>query len=197
MKSIKEFFQKTRDIIIPTVVLLVISLVITLALSSANMLTEKRIAQIAEQQKQNAMEKLIKADEYRLYNSTFENSQVEYYEAIKNNQTKGYIFITSQKGYGGEVSVMTAVNTSGEIAAIKVIDAANETPGLGQNATKDTFAQKFKGISGGVSIVKNGADSQKGEIDALTGATITSRAVEGAVNKALNMAQIIIQGGAE
>lgn len=197
MSRIKEFFQKTRDVTIPTIVLLVISLVITLALSSANMLTEKRIAEIAEQQQQDSMRELMKASIYNPRSSTFEGQAVQYYEAITDTKTTGYIFITSQKGYGGEVEVMTAVTAEGEIAAIKVLDAANETPGLGQNATKNTFTEKFKGISGGVTIVKNGADAQKGEVDALTGATITSKAVEGAVNRALNIAQIIIQGGAE
>ena len=97
----------------------------------------------------------------------------------------GYIFTTSEKGYGGEVSVMTAIDTDGNIKAVSVLDASNETPGLGQNVTKSGFYSQYSGLSGEISVVKSGADSENNEIDAVTGATISSRAVTAAVNRAL------------
>lgn len=197
MNKIKDFLIKTRDLTVPTAVLLAISLIITLALSSANLLTEKRIEQIAIKQQNAAMAELIKADEYKNFSATFEDETAEYYKAIKENKTLGYIFITSQKGYGGDVSVMTAITPDCTIEAVKVLDASGETPGLGQNTTKQDFTNQFKEISNKVSVVKSSADKSKGEVDAVTGATISSRAVESAVNKALDMAQIIIKGGAE
>jgi len=56
----------------------------------------------------------------------------------------------------------------------------SETSGLGANAAKESFRSQFAGKSGSVAVTKDG-----GDIDALTGATITSRAVASGVNSAL------------
>ena len=106
----------------------------------------------------------------------------------------GHIFTTSANGYGGAVKVMTGIGTDGKVIAIEVLDAADETPGLGQNAMKPSFWERFKGKSGQVKVVKSGAGED--EVQALTGATITSNAVKDAVNKALT-AHKLIKGEAE
>ena len=100
-------------------------------------------------------------------------------------ETAGYIFKTSEKGYGGAVSVMTAVNPDGTVKSVAILDVSNETPGLGQNSAKESFDSKYSGKNSGISLLKNGADSDKNEVNAVTGATITSTAVNKAVNKAL------------
>lgn len=88
------------------------------------------------------------------------------------------------KGFGGEIGVMVGVN----VASGKMIGAAvtthSETPGLGAKAKDDpAFLAQFKGIpvsAGEVKVSKDG-----GKITAISGATITSRAVCGAVNSAM------------
>ena len=95
-------------------------------------------------------------------------------------------FTGTAKGYGGDVSVMTAVNTDGTVSGTAILDVSNETPGLGQNAAKEGFYSQFKGLKKGISLLKNGADGEKNEINAVTGATITSAAVTRAVNAALD-----------
>ena len=102
-----------------------------------------------------------------------------YYAALKDNETVGYVFTTSAKGYGGDVEIMTGVNADGTVAGISIL-TINETPGLGMNAKKDAFKDQFKGKSGELAVNKDG-----GEIVAITSATVTSRAVTKAVNEAL------------
>ncbi|MBQ2135904.1 MAG: FMN-binding protein, partial [Clostridia bacterium] len=118
-------------------------------------------------------------------------SEVEYYSASKDEEVTAFIFITSAKGYGGDVSVMTAVDLEGEILAVDILDVTGETPGLGQNAAKEGFYSQFAGKNDKITVVKNGADEDAGEINAVTGATISSKAVTSAVNKALEYYEVL------
>ena len=95
------------------------------------------------------------------------------------------------------VSVMTAVNGDLTVKAIEILSATDETPGLGQNITKETFYKQYSGLKDNISVVKNGADSAENEINAVTGATISSKAVTKAVNTSLDYAEAVInlEGG--
>ena len=196
MNKIKSFFKANGEIIIPTAVLTVICLVVTLALSSANMLTEDKIKLLAEKSQNSAMSELIEADKFETKTVASENGETEYNEAVKDGETVGMIFVTQENGYGGTVSVMTAVDTDGKVIAVKILDASNETPGLGQNVTKESFYDQFSDLTGEIVAKKSGtAVAENNEIDAVTGATISSKAVSRAVNTALeNAAKIISEG---
>ena len=80
---------------------------------------------------------------------------------------------------------MTAVNPDGTVKSVAILDVSNETPGLGQNAAKESFYSQYANKKSGISLLKNGADTAKNEVNAVTGATITSTAVNKAVNTAL------------
>ena len=81
---------------------------------------------------------------------------------------------------------MTAVKPDGTVAGVAILDVSGETPGLGQNAAKESFYSQYAGLKKGVSLLKNGARAENNEVDAVTGATITSTAVTRAVNAALD-----------
>ena len=185
MNKVLEFFKKNwADIIKPVVVLLAICIVIPLALSVTNAVTKDRIATLEKEKTTATMQGLVKADEFTKVDFG-EKESFSYFKAVKDGQDVGYIFTTKAKGYGGDVSVMTAVAPSGEVLSVAILDVSGETPGLGQNAAKEAFYSQFKGKKEGINLLKNGADDNKNEIDAVTGATITSRAVTNAVNEAL------------
>ena len=191
MTKLKEFIIKNKDIIVPTVTLFVICLVITMALGFTNLLTVDKIAALEKKTQDEAMSTLLPADEYA------EIEQNKSFCAVKGGETIGYIFITGQKGYGGEIRVMTAVNLDGSVKAVTVLAAGDETPGLGQNVTKDTFLAQYAGHFGGIEVVKNGADSSLNQINAVTGATISSKAATGAVNEALELYYNIVNTAAK
>lgn len=196
LDKIKTFFKTNIEIIVPTAVLSIICIVVTLALSSTNMLTENKIATLAEQTQNEAMSKLIEADEYPIQTSSLSSGEIDYNTAVKDGETIGYIFVVDTKGYGGTVSVMTAVNTDGTIAAVEILDASNETPGLGQNVTKQDFFTQFTNLTDNITVIKGGtANADNNEINAVTGATISSKAVTKAVNEALSYASEIIAKG--
>ena len=128
------------------------------------------------------MQSLIDADNFE----ECENGEIIYYAAINGGKTSAYIFTESSKGYGGDVSVMTAIKPDGTVAGVAILDVSGETPGLGQNAAKKSFFSQYIGLKNGVSVLKNGAKAENNEVDAVTGATITSTAVTRAVNAALD-----------
>lgn len=187
MNKFSEFFKANKDDILkPVVVLLSICIIIPLALSLTNKLTSARIAALAEENEQKAMALLIKADSFEP--QSFGEGEEKFDFNIAKSQSGevlGYIFVTAARGYGGDVSVMTAIGTDGKIIEISILDVANETPGLGQNVTKEAFYSQYEGKTADVKVLKNGANSSANQINAWTGATISSKAVNTAVNKAL------------
>ena len=183
MSKFIEAIKKNReDIIKPVGVLLAICIIIPLALSVTNKVTAKKIAELENENSKKNMQSLVSADDFEKCS----DGGIEYYTAIKGGDTAAYIFTESAKGYGGDVSVMTAVKPDGTIAGVAILDVSGETPGLGQNAAKESFYSQYAGLKKGVSLLKNGAKAENYEVDAVTGATITSTAVTRAVNAALD-----------
>lgn len=183
MSKFIEAIKKNReDIIKPVGVLLAICIIIPLALSVTNKVTAKKIAELENENSKKNMQSLVSADDFEKCS----DGGIEYYTAIKGGETAAYIFTESAKGYGGNVSVMTAVKPDGTVAGVAILDVSGETPGLGQNAAKESFYSQYAGLKKGVSLLKNGAKAENNEVDAVTGATITSTAVTRAVNAALD-----------
>ena len=183
MSKFIEAIKKNReDIIKPVGVLLAICIIIPLALSVTNKVTVKKIAELEAANSKKNMQSLIDADNFE----ECENGEITDYAAINGGKTAAYIFTESSKGYGGDVSVMTAIKPDGTVAGVAILDVSGETPGLGQNAAKESFFSQYIGLKKGVSVLKNGAKAENNEVDAVTGATITSTAVTRAVNKALD-----------
>ena len=95
-----------------------------------------------------------------------------YYTGKSGGATVGYVFTTSAKGYGGDVEIMTGVDAEGRVTGISIL-SIEETPGLGMKLSTPEFASQFCGKDGSRLFVKKDG----GEIEAITSATITSRAV--------------------
>jgi len=91
------------------------------------------------------------------------------------------------KGFGGDIGVMVGVNMDDDKLVGAAVTVHTETPGLGSKAKDDPgLVSQFKGLSVKdlVSVTKDG-----GQINAISGATITSRAVCDAVDKAMKSYQ--------
>ncbi len=175
-----------KKIIIPSVVLTVICLVISAALAFTNDITKDKIAEIDRQNQETLMREIFADCDF---SAKKEIGNDEYYIAKMSGKLAGYVFTTSETGYGGPVKVMTGISLEGKVIAVKVISCSDETPGLGQSAKDNPeFLNQFEEKSEAISTVKNE------EIDALTGATITTNAVIKDVNKALEYYKEIAKG---
>lgn len=168
------------DILKPTAILTAICAIVTLLLAGTNALTMGRIAANAEKKAAESRAKVLAAAEYVKLS---EDGSV--YQAVGEDGTvAGFVITTHASGYGGDIEVMTGINTSGEITGVNIL-SMEETPGLGARAKEDAFLRQYGGLaSSTLAVNKDG-----GEIDALSGATITSRAVTKAVNEAVAAAQ--------
>lgn len=105
-------------------------------------------------------------------------------------QPVGVVVEAAPSGYGGDVRMLVGVAPDGRLHQMEILSAAGETPGLGSKATEPAFLAQFEGLSKGIGLVKNRAPSGN-EIQAITGATITSQAVLDGVNQALDAADLL------
>lgn len=172
----------------PTVVLVLICLIATFLVAGAYQITKPIIDDITQKNADAArIEVLPDADSFgqvvmdglQLEDKT-NTTVTEIFEA--KNET-GYVFTVTAKGFGGTVTTMIGVNPDGEITGVKVTDASNETPGLGSKATVPDHTNKFVGLS------------DVSDVDGISGATYTSRAVHNSVDAALQ--QFAQLGGAK
>ena len=98
----------------------------------------------------------------------------------------GYIVKGSAAGYGGSVIVVVGVDADLKVTGISFPETLPETAGLGQKATEPAFYEQFAGKGTKLSVKKGGGAD---EIDAISGATITSTAVTNTVNAATEFVQ--------
>lgn len=186
-----------REILIPCLTLTVICIVIALLLAVTNSVTAPRIAEL---QVQTAAEsrRMVLADAAGFSEEktlSLDGVEYTYCEGLDSaGNCIGYVFTTSAKGYGGDVVVMSGVDLDGTVTGIRTTEL-NETAGLGMKAAEDSFLNQFRGKTAGIGVAKNDPDDN--EIQALTGATITSRAVTDSVNTALELYQLVKEGGAQ
>lgn len=100
----------------------------------------------------------------------------------------GYVITTTDKdGFGGNIQITVGIKKDGTINGVSIL-SISETAGLGMKATEPSFYNQYVNKQADEFVVsKDGGDGE--QIDALSGATITSRAVTGAVNAALGYYQ--------
>lgn len=103
----------------------------------------------------------------------------------KNGAVMGYLVTShSNDSYDGVVKILVGVNEDKTLKGIEMLEL-NDTPGLGQRAEEPEFKGQFAGKSGESLTVTKSGNAGDAEINAISGATITSRAVTNAVNAVL------------
>jgi electron transport complex protein RnfG len=111
------------------------------------------------------------------------------YRARLNNEPSGVVMqATAPDGYGGAIRLLVGVDRNGVLTGVRMIPPHNETPGLGDaiDVRKSDWITRFTGRSLGNPVEARWAVKKDGgEFDAFTGATITPRAVVGAVFRSL------------
>lgn len=160
-----------------TVTLFAIAAVCALLLGLMNAGTKDRIAAVEQAKKEAAMAAVLSAENYTPVAYTGSDATID---KVYRAGDAGYVIQVSPAGsFGGGLTIMVGVSSSGTVSGVEIVKSS-ETSGLGANAKKPAFREQFIGLSGTVAVTKDG-----GTIDALTGATITSRAVSNGVTSAL------------
>ena len=119
--------------------------------------------------------------------SAYADSKIhEVSKAVDGTNTLGYVMTVSSKGYGGDIKLAIGIDMQGSITGISILDASNETPGLGAKVTEDKFTSQFKGLA--IGEVETG-------VDAISGATYSTNGVKNAVHAAQDFFEKNLQEG--
>lgn len=161
-------------------VLFIICVITSLLLGLVYSITEDPIAENKARKTAEAKQVVLPAEEYipEEYTGT-DKSIVGIERAILGGYQAGWVVQVTASGFGGAIDMVVGIDMDGLVRGIDIVKMS-ETSGLGANADNDSFKSQFIGLGGKFAVSKDG-----GSIQALTGATVTSRAVTNAVNSAL------------
>ncbi len=161
--KLKNYFPV---IFITLVVLISVSLLVGIDSVTAD--------KIAEQERQK-VEKMLSEMFTAMYEYSFDDEN-EIYTINSDEDVIGYAFLALGRGYGGDINILVGLEDETTLKGVTII-SQTETPGLGTRIADTNFTDRFTGMG----IDDIGLARDGGGIDALTGATISSRAVVDAV----------------
>ncbi len=169
----------------PVIVLTVICLVAAALLGGVNQLTMKPIAEAKNQLKMEALAEIFPF-KVETVKTVSENGAV-YYEIYDTQETLKGIGIETytELGYSGRIDVLLSVSPEGAIYSYKVV-YTKETPGLGTKLSDPEFKKQFEGKSMAPGYVWK-VKKDGGNVDAITAATISSRAIIDSLVRGLNL----------
>lgn len=189
-----------KNIIKNTVILTIITLVAGVLLGMVYEITKEPIAQAKEKAKNEAYQTVMKGAD------TFDTEVVlkpekiskllakkkiigcsvdEVVAAKAKDEIIGYIFtITTSEGYGGNIQISVGISNDGTVTGVEML-SIKETVGLGMNANTPEFKNQFTDKKTDSFVVTKTGAASDNDIDAISGATITSKAVTDAVNAAI------------
>lgn len=200
-----------NKIIKNTIILTIITLVSGVALGAVYEITKAPIANAQEEAKQEAYKQVFEdADSFddlevdakeaaEAVKAAGVDDGAEINEAVEAKQggeTIGYVIkATDPNGYGGDIQVSVGIQNDGTVNGIAIL-SINETAGLGMKASEPEFYEQYSGKqTDHFYVSKDGGEGE--QIDAISGATITTRAVTGAVNASLGYYQNVLGGSAD
>lgn len=105
------------------------------------------------------------------------------FPAKKDGRVTAVAYASTGSGYGGEIDVMVGLSMDGKLTGISVM-THSETPGLGALITEPMFTEQFRGLplEAGVELSSDG-----GDIDAVSGASFSSKGVIAAIQGAMEI----------
>ena len=183
--------KKESTFINMIVALFVITIVAGVSLGFINDITKGPKAQAKLERKISALKNVLPefnnnpVEDVKRIKWDLARDSVEIYTAYMDNEQTGTAVVgSSKKGYGGLVRVMVGFNPDGSIKNITVLEQ-KETPGLGTKVKDERFISQFRGKHPATFNLKVKKD--QGDVDALTGATITTRAFTEATQMAYDV----------
>ena len=185
----KKQQDKKDSLIKMTLALTLITVVSALILGYTYEITKKPIAEAENRAELAAIEAVIGTDydnnpyqDKMLIPTKHGKEKLELYPARKNGKITSFAMKTfSNQGFGGKIELIVGFNINGRILNYQIL-SSKETPGLGSKISENKFKSQFKGFVARTSSFKVTKDG--GDIDGVTAATISSRAVIDAINRA-------------
>lgn len=159
--------------VFPVIFVTIVVFMAVALLSWTNSVTKDKIEYQEEQQIQSMLGEMFP----NMSQFTFADDIYTIYS--DDGDRLGYAFLALGKGYGGDISILVGLENETIMKGISII-SQSETPGLGARISENSFMDEFVGLS----IDDIALSREGGQIDAITGATISSGAVVDAVRTA-------------
>jgi len=170
------------------IILTVVALASAGILAFVNAVTKKPIENAEAAKKRDALKMVLPASVEKTESKKFNynGAEVEINIGLDSaGKPAGYAFeSTTDIGFSGAILFLVGVDAQGNISGYKVLEH-KETPGLGDNIKSDKFSGQFKGK--GLSNFKFKVTKDGGDVQAITAATISSRATADALQKGLEL----------
>lgn len=177
--------NSARQILRLALTLFIITAVMAAVLAGVNAITKDKIAADKQARSRLAMEAVLPGGEDLTALEMPVPSDVvqAVYKAGENSPVQGYVVEVTPSGFGGEITMMVGIR-DGAVSGVSIV-SHSETPSLGavigeSSSRGESFRNQFIGMSGVLAVAKDG-----GQVQAVTSATISSRAVTAGVNAAL------------
>ena len=175
----------------PAITLLITAVITVALLSVVYNFTKEPIEKQKRRTQEEAMREVLpKASDYREMETELSGSIVAIYEglyiseALTDDVLIGYVIMLSPEGYSGNIDIVVGIYLGeGKISGMRVL-RHTETPGLGALAVKEDFYSRYEGLPFGQLTVVRSSPGEN-EIQAITSATITTRAITNAINEAI------------
>jgi len=169
--------------------LVLISMVMSAALGFVYMKTKDPIEAASRQKEIAAIKQVLPEFDSDPVADKTEKDGVIVYQVSKQNQPVGFAIKTfTDKGFGGHVEIMAGFLPDGSINNVVVL-SHKETPGLGTKMTDPKFSYQFLGKNPAEFILKVKKDG--GQVDAITAATVSSRAYCDALQRAYTTLKMV------
>jgi len=180
-----------RNILRPAITLSILCFIIGVAIVGTHYFTAGIIKEQQELAFFRSMERLLPAATYVEVRSDEREEPFAFSALNEVGEVKGYLILTSAFGYSGIIEVLTAI-VEGSVLAIEIVDASGETPGLGQKIREENFTSQFHNLMA-PPVLTRSSPVEVGEIQAITGATISAEGVVKAVAEAMELYQRYIR----
>lgn len=178
----------------PTLVLFLVCAIISGSLAFVNGITKDVIQKNTEAEKEVFRRTVMEAAD-RFERISPDGTVPAVYKGYNGNNIVGYIVELVSKGYGGDIEMTVGIAADSKICGV-IIGSNSETPGLGSKMTEPSFINQFTGVDveDDLKLVKQDKKSPD-EIQAISGATITSRGVTEGVREALSLVKALMEEG--
>ncbi len=148
--------------------------VAAIALGLVNAVTEPKIALMKKERLQHALEKVAVGMKVGEFVEVTDSPVVKGYYPLtdSNNKKNGYICRLTGMGYGGDLNIIAGISSSGKILSVVLMEN-QETPGLGKEAEKSSYMNKYIGTGEDTPVPVRKSQLKQEDADAVTGASIT------------------------
>ena len=166
--------------------LLIVCAVVAAVVSGVHAMTDSRYQQNLTEEKRQAIVRIFGSETITYRTLSGEGDAEPVYEVLEGENVVGYCVELASPGFGGDISMTVGFEADGKILGVSIV-SLSETPGLGSRVQEAAYLDQYRGQSGTLTLGE--------DVDAIAGATVSSRAVLDGVNRAVEILNRTVKGG--